>query len=267
MASSFVLGLAALIALVPASLLPYRRTAARPDLLYWSLLGAAVAGPVAYSLVELAGAWKTGVAIALWVSIAASLLIFLPLAAVVREAWRLTPLLLPYLCMLAVIALVWSQQGDPGPPAARPDAWLVVHIAVSVATYALVTIAAVAGVAVTLQERALKAKRPGAFTERLPAIADAETLQLRLLGAAELVLGAGVATGMALQYLTSGAVLAFDHKTILSLLAFAVIGCLLVVHERTGLRGRRATRLVLLAYLLLTLAYPGVKFVTDVLIA
>ena len=33
------------------------------------------------------------------------------------------------------------------------------------------------------------------------------------------------------------------------------------------IRGRRAARIVLLAYLLLTLAYPGVKFVTDVILA
>ncbi len=36
---------------------------------------------------------------------------------------------------------------------------------------------------------------------------------------------------------------------------------------QTGIRGRRAARWALLAYLLLTLAYPGVKFVTDVLMA
>jgi hypothetical protein len=40
---------------------------------------------------------------------------------------------------------------------------------------------------------------------------------------AELVLGAGIVTGMALQYLASGELLAFDHKTVLSLLAFAII--------------------------------------------
>ena len=48
-------------------------------------------------------------------------------------------------------------------------------------------------------------------------------------------------------------------------LAFVVIAALLIVHQRTGLRGQRAARVVLLAYLLLTLAYPGVKFVTDVM--
>jgi ABC-type uncharacterized transport system permease subunit len=32
-------------------------------------------------------------------------------------------------------------------------------------------------------------------------------------------------------------------------------------------RGRQAARFVLLAYLLVTLAYPGVKFVRDVILA
>ena len=45
-----------------------------------------------------------------------------------------------------------------------------------------------------------------------------------------------------------------------------VIGLLLWLHRRGGLSSRRGARYVLLAYLLLTLAYPGVKFVTDVLI-
>jgi ABC-type uncharacterized transport system permease subunit len=46
-----------------------------------------------------------------------------------------------------------------------------------------------------------------------------------------------------------------------------VLLVLLWAHHRTGMRGRRAARGVLLAWLLLTLAYPGVKFVTDVLLA
>jgi ABC-type uncharacterized transport system permease subunit len=75
-----------------------------------------------------------------------------------------------------------------------------------------------------------------------------------------------VLTGMALYYLIEGRLLALDHKAVLSLLAFVVIGALLALHARTGLRGRRAARLVLVAYLLITLAYPGVKLVTDVLV-
>jgi ABC-type uncharacterized transport system permease subunit len=59
----------------------------------------------------------------------------------------------------------------------------------------------------------------------------------------------------------------FDHKVLFTLVAFFVIGALLVAHYRFGIRGRRAARVVLVAYLLMTLGYPGVKFVTDVLVA
>ncbi len=141
-----------------------------------------------------------------------------------------------------------------------------VHIALSVATYGLCTLAAMAAAAAVLQERALKRKRPTALTRALPSVSDASVLEVRLLGVSEAVLALGIATGMARQFLSSGQLLVFDHKTLLAFLAFAVIAVLLVLHRRSGLRGLRAARLILLAYLLLTLAYPGVKFVTDVLI-
>jgi ABC-type uncharacterized transport system permease subunit len=60
--------------------------------------------------------------------------------------------------------------------------------------------------------------------------------------------------------------LRLDHKTVLVLATFVVIVALLWLHFRRGLSGRRAARYILVAYLLLTLGYPGVKFVTDVLI-
>ena len=264
MANSMVLGLTALISLVPASLLPYRRGAGRRDTVFWVLLAAAVVGPVCVSLVQLADAWSTGLSMTLWISISASMVIFAGLCIAVRDAWRLTPILLPYLCVLAVLAVGWAQVPAEDPLAATVEGWLAVHIATAVVTYALATLAAVAAAAVFLQERALKRKLTG--VAGLPSIADGERLQVGLLVAGEGVLAAGILTGMALGYLTTGSLLPFDHKTILSLLAFLVIGLLLLVHFRTGLRGQRAARVVLLAYLLITLAYPGVKFVTDVLI-
>ena len=72
---------------------------------------------------------------------------------------------------------------------------------------------------------------------------------------------------MATEYFEIGQALVLTHKTVLSLLTLVVVVGLLVAHWRTGMRGRRVARLVLLAYLLLTLAYPGVKFVTDILLA
>lgn len=266
--SKIFVGLAAIAALLPAGIAPLRRDSDGPDGAFWALLAVAVAGPTVYVATQLSGPWQGGLSATLWISVSASTVLFAALCVATREAWRLTPLLFAYLVLLSVIAMVWGQ----APPQARPvptDAgpWLMVHIVLSVLAYALATIAAVAGAAVLIQERALKKKRPNTWTAVLPSVADAERMQVRLLGAAGAVLGVDLMSGMAVQYVVSGVLMRFEHKPLLSLLAFVVILGLLAVHQRSGVRGRFAARLILVAYLLLTLGYPGVKFVTDVLIA
>ncbi len=204
---------------------------------------------------------------ALGCTVGVRLILFAVVAGLSRAGWRLVVLLAPYLIVLAVLAARWQTQ--PGRPfmGTAPAGWLQFHIGVSVLAYGLLTIASVAGLAVFLQERALKRKRQSSLTAMLPAVAEGEALQIGLLWAAAIGLAAGLLSGMATEYFEIGRILRFDHKTVFSLLTFAVIVVLLAAHRRTGVRGRRAARFVLLAYLLLTLAYPGVKFVTDVLMA
>ncbi len=266
MSENLLFGLSTVAAMAPAAILPWRREAGR-DALYWLLLAVAVAGPLAWVASQMSGVWLTGLSATLWVTVAASMALFAAIAVISPEAWRLTALLAPYMICIGLLAIVWQQA--PGKPIAEaaPSGWIQVHILVSVTTYALVTIAAVAALAAFLQDRALKTKRPTALSRHLPSVADAESLLVRLLVLGEIVLALGLATGMATQYGETGSLLAFNHKTVLTLTAFAVIGALLAAHYRSGVRGRMASRVVLLAYLLLTLGYPGVKFVTDVLIS
>src|SRR5690606_16223938 len=106
--NSLVLSLSALAALVPATLLPFLRRAARADALFWLLLGAALAGAAALSAVSLGGQWQTGLPAALWLAVAVSLAVFGAVVLWMREAARLTPLLLPYLLVLAVLATVFE---------------------------------------------------------------------------------------------------------------------------------------------------------------
>ncbi len=258
--------LAALASLLPALLLGWIRPMKR-DGAFWAALALAACGPTLLSGYQAANAWHTGLAAALWASLSATLLLFLALSIVSRQGWRLMPLLMPYLVLLALIASVWSQAPERPLSGNAPSGWIVLHILVSLATYALATLAAVAALAAFLQERSLKAKRPTRLTRSLPAMAESEALTFTFLMGAEAVLGVGLASGMALNVIEKGLWLSLDHKTLLSLLTFGVIGALLIAHHRIGMRGRLVARLVLLAYLLLTLAYPGVKFVTDVLIS
>ncbi|MBI3513158.1 MAG: cytochrome c biogenesis protein CcsA [Proteobacteria bacterium] len=265
MPSHLVMNLSALAALLPACFAVQR--AAAPDGLFWSTLALAVIVPTLTVLGLMEGAWRTGLGAALWLTVAVCLVLYAALAIASRTAVRLAPLLLPYLLALGALATAFGQPPEPSFAPAAPAAWVVLHIALSIATYALLTIAAVAGLAVLLQERALKRKHPTALSRLLPAMTDGDRLQWRLLVTCFIVLILGVCTGMATEHFDRGVLLKPDHKTLLSLLTVALVIGLLVAHHRSGLRGRRAARLVLLAYVLLSLAYLGVKFVTDVLIA
>jgi len=256
--------LSALIALAPACIVGWRRRPAA-DALFWLALAVGVAGPLAWIIVQDAGAWRPDFSTTLWVTVVASLGIFGAAAARVPQAWRLLLLVAPYLLVVGGLATIWHHAPRTALTTTAATAWVHAHILVSVITYALVTVAAVAALGAFVQERALKRKQPTTLTRRLPAVADCEALSVRLLVLGEAILALGLMTGMAMQYSDSGVLLTFDHKTVLTVAAFVVIGVLLVAHFRSGVRGRVAARFVLVAYLLLTLGYPGVKFVTDVL--
>jgi len=274
MKHSLAIGILALASMLPATVMVLRggralaNTGGQASIppVYWLLMAIAASGPVAAAAVYLGSAWRTGFAPALWTTVAASLVLFIAFAAVSAQVRRLDILLLPYLVLMGIVAAVWGSAIGGVISDEAPPTWVAVHVAAAVLTYALLTLAAIAGLAVLIQERALKARRRSPLAGLLPSLADAEILQVQLLGVAEGVLFIGLLSGMATNYFESGDLLVLDHKVLFSLVGFALIGGLLIAHYRTGVRGRRASRLVLGAYLLLTLAYPGVKFVTDVLL-
>ncbi|WP_413203734.1 cytochrome c biogenesis protein CcsA [Rhodospirillum sp. A1_3_36] len=261
------LHLIALAALAPATLAPLRREPER-DGLFWGglLLALAATFALAAGPALAAGHWRTSFSSALWASTAMSLLLYGLLCRVESAAWKLSPLLMPYLVVLGTMATLWA--GAEGPPLDEraPPFWTMLHIAIALVTYALLTLAAIAALGGVLQERALKRKRPSHLTRRLPAAAEADGMAHALLVSTEVVLGAGLATGSALLYLERHRFFVFDHKTLLSWLAFLAIGGILLARRWWGVRGRAAARWMLLAYLLLTLAFLGVKFVTDIIL-
>jgi len=265
MNNSTLLSIAALCALVPATIGAWRGIG-RQSALFWLLIGVAAAGPLTLIVVRFGGVWSTGLAETLWVTVLASIVLFALVVAAWHEGSRLAPLLFPYLLLLGLIAAFWERAPRGPMPAALRDGWILFHVAIAVVTYGLLTLAAIAGLAVLIRERGMRSRRRSTLSDLLPSVADAEQIEVRLLVASETVLGLGVLTGMGLQFLATGSLLAFDHKTLLTLAGFAVIAGLLFAHYRTGLRGRRAARILLVGYLLVTLGFPGVKFVQDILL-
>ncbi len=268
MSDTFLLNLSALIAVLPLAVTSTRAPAGKTAK-FWLLMVVAIVGPGLLLIIGSQDGWHTDLSTALWITVTASLVLFAAISAVTGEMWRLGALFAPYMFLLASGAVVWTYLSS-AQSTAHPEiisGWVTMHIVVSVATYALVTLAAVAGLAAALQARALKAKTQTPWIRHLPSLADCDHLVMRLLITGEAVLAIGMISGMALQYSETQTVIALNHKSILALAAFVVIGCLLAAHFKSGLRGRKAARVVLFVYLLLTLSYPGVKIVTDVILA
>ncbi len=210
--------------------------------------------------------WRTGFAPTLWATITATLLIYLPVALCFREGNKLAAGLLPYLIVLAVLATIWQNQPEKPFLTDAPSIWVILHIAFSVTTYAVLTLAAIAGFAAFIQERSLKTKQQTFLNTAFPTLSASEEMEARLLQYCAVVLGVGLLTGIAVQFLQTGSVFEISHKVLLSVITFIIVLALLIARKVSGLRGQKAARLALLAYLMLTLAYPGVKFVTDVLV-
>lgn len=272
MAADAALNIAALIALLPALLAAWKGESGPPTGRFWFLLAVAVAGPVVWTVAAAATAttdWRTDFSFALWVSVSASLCAFAAAAAFERNVARLSPLFLALMTGLAVLATLSRGGSDAVPMAMAPGdgPWLWFHIGVSITTYALLTVAAAASLAALLQERALKRKRPLKRLSGLPSVLDCESVVVRFLWLSAAVLALGMATGAAVNMTHGEPIMHLTHKTLFAIAAFAVICALLFAHLKTGARGRQVARLVLLAYLFVTLAYPGVKFVTSVLLA
>ena len=240
----FALAVTAMIALLPLGTVVWRRLDRRAAV-FWPSLVVAMAGTAALLAVEVRRGVPTSFSNALWLSIGACLLVYAVVAALSREGRRLAVFLVPFLLISALLGTIWISEG---PRALHPEVgsiWVAIHVGASLATYALLTLAAAAGFAILIQERAIKRKSKGALSDRLPSVAACETLEVHLLLAAAIVLGAGIATGMAWSYLRTRILFPIDHKTVLVVVAFILILGVLALHRLTGLRGRVAARWVL----------------------
>ncbi|MCC9622895.1 cytochrome c biogenesis protein CcsA [Thalassospira sp. MA62] len=186
-----------------------------------------------------------------------------------QQIWRLAGYLGGYLVAVSAFAAIFDIFKDPVPDrVSEPvlySGWLWAHIGSSLVTYALVTLSAIAAMAYVVQEYALKNRKPTRWSRRLPPLRDSEYMLVGFLKWSAWILVIGIVSGYALRYVEGQSLWGIDHKMLLTLLGFIVICALILIHEKSALRGRMAVRFVLGAWLLLTLAFPGVRFVTSLI--
>lgn len=258
-------GIPALAAYATATLLLWRRlprlrageAPGKGLALSLGLLGALLHAVALASDICCLGGIDLGVLKALSLSGLMTLLLVL-ISSLRQPLENLTLLVLP-LTMLALAA----QLGWPSAPRSLigTQPALEVHILLSILAYSLFTLAALQAGLLASQHRALHRHRPQTFVRILPPLEDMEILLFRLIGAGFMLLTLSLITGF--MFLEDIFAQHLVHKTVLSLISWAVFGGLLLGRTFMGWRGRTAVRWTLSGFGVLLLAYFGSKIVLE----
>jgi len=260
----FLFRLASILSLLPVIF--YSIKLPNRDAKFWSLLFVALLGLVTLTTYKMSNNYLVSFNMSLLIITSLTTFIFTVSSFYIKDCWRLASLLMPYILLLTIIAAFTEDSGRFGVISHTPELWLSLHIMVSLPSYAFLTLAAVSGLSVFLRENSIKVKRRNDFFEHLPSIVDGERIEVLFLIVSFVCLTLTLLTGMSLEYYESGKIFALNHKSLLSYFTFLLIAVLFAYRQWKGTRGKRAARIVLFSYLLLTLAYPGVKFVQFVLV-
>jgi ABC-type uncharacterized transport system permease subunit len=161
----------------------------------------------------------------------------------------------------AAVLLAMVFPGTPRHPAASP--LLPLHLALGIASYGL--FAASVLHALVLRRAELAMRRATAPSVGLPLL-TLERLTFRFATAGFVLLTLTLAAGTLFSEDIYGRAWRWDHKTVLSVLAWVVFAVLLLGRSRWGWRGRGAVRVLYGGSLLLLLAYVGSRFVLEVVL-
>lgn len=141
---------------------------------------------------------------------------------------------------------------------------LDMHILFSVLAYSVFALAAVQALLLAIQEYHLRNRRPGGFIRALPPMQIMEQLLFQMIGSGFVLLSVALLTGF--FFLEDIFAQHLVHKTVLSIIAWAVFGILLWGRWQFGWRGRTAIRWTLSGFAFLLLAYFGSKFVLELVL-
>ncbi len=235
-------------------------TAAKPQALALAALAVALHGVVLSQAVFVPGGLNLGFfnALSLFAWVIAAIIV---VASLSQPLENLAFLGLPLAATSALLALVF-----PGSRMVVLDRGFgfELHLVLAIIAYSLVSVAAVQAVVLAYQERQLRRKRLAGAVRALPPLQTMETLLFQLIAAGFFVLSLAIVSGaMFVENLFGRGI---GHKTVLSIIAWLILGILLWGRWRFGWRGRVAIRWSLGGFFALMLAYFGSKFVLELVL-
>lgn len=141
---------------------------------------------------------------------------------------------------------------------------LLLHVFSSILAYALFTLAAAQAALVAAQDYQLRHRHTRGIVQILPPLQLMETMLFELLLVGVILLSVAIVSGILFIDDIFGQSLV--HKTVLTLLAWALFSVLLWGHYRLGWRSQTAVRLTIGGFLVLVLAFFGSKLVLELVL-
>ena len=155
------------------------------------------------------------------------------------------------------VVLILSLKANAAPVASLEPTlgktWIWVHIALALIGIAAFVLNFAGAVMYLLQERQLKARRPGAFYYRLPPLETLDRLTYRALALGFPFLTVGLLLGAVSARAAWGSLFAFDPLALFSFVAWAIYAGTLAGRAAGGWRGRRAAYFAVLGFAALVL--------------
>ena len=198
-------------------------------------------------------------------------------SALTFTAWLMATLLviasfsLPIGCLgllvypFALITILLRLSSDQQHVLAKTfSAGLEAHILFSLLAYSLLSIAVAQALLLYIQDKYLHNKHPAGFLRSLPSLETMEVMLFRIIGLGVIALSISLLSGFV--YLENMFAQHLVHKTILSIIAWAVFVMLLWGHYKFGWRGKIAIKWSISGFTLLMLAYFGSKFVIELIL-
>jgi ABC-type uncharacterized transport system permease subunit len=170
--------------------------------------------------------------------------------------------------VLALAGLALILQGLM-PHAQAPEAESPIsgmHLLMAFGAYGTFTIAALHALLIALAEKHLHKPVPPMLVAGLPPLLTLERLLFRMIEVGFVILTLTLVSGFLFSEALYGKAVTFTHMTLFGVASWLVFAALLVGRRVKGWRGRTAIYWTLAGFIMLLLAYVGVKFVLEVIL-
>ncbi|OLA98444.1 MAG: hypothetical protein AUH77_10635 [Candidatus Rokubacteria bacterium 13_1_40CM_4_69_39] len=194
------------------------------------------------------GSLSEAVSVAVWVAVLWALWVERQYGVKVLGAF-----VLPVVLVFGINSTTTRPLAIPGIERALGGAWIWVHIGLVLLGIAAFVLNFAGALMYVLQERQLKAKRPGKLYYRLPDLETLDRLTYRTLALGFPFLTTGLILGVLWAGRAWGSVFAYDPLALLSFVAWVIYAGTLAGRAAAGWRGRRAAYFAIIGFATLVL--------------